>query len=349
MIEIRSLTESWRVLALLVLVGLVVYLLRFVLLPFTFAAALAYVAHPVQIWLQKKLRLHRVVAVVLTFCLVVCGILGISYWILSTVAQDFVGLVTRIPDILHRLIRESFGERIYLFGTETTADALTNRILTSLAQSLGTSQELLDVGTGAAEFVAGFFLTLVLLFYFLLSGPKLARGALWLAPPPDRAVLEMMGRQINPVLGRYIRGVFIVVAITTLISWIGIGVVLRLPHASILAVATGLLEMVPVLGPVSSVALVGVVAIEEGTVATVVGVAIFFIALRLAIDQLIGPLILGRSVMLHPTVIIFSFLAGAVLFGALGLLLAIPVASGIKIVLADLYGEPLDGTVVPKT
>jgi predicted PurR-regulated permease PerM len=60
-------------------------------------------------------------------------------------------------------------------------------------------------------------------------------------------------------------------------------------------------------------------------------------------------LILGRSVMLHPTVIIFSFLAGAVLFGALGLLLAIPVASGIKIVLADLYGEPLDGTVVPKT
>jgi predicted PurR-regulated permease PerM len=52
-------------------------------------------------------------------------------------------------------------------------------------------------------------------------------------------------------------------------------------------------------------------------------------------------LILGQTVMLHPVVIIFSFLAGTVLFGMLGLLWAIPVAAAVRIVTADLYGEPI--------
>ena len=60
-----------------------------------------------------------------------------------------------------------------------------------------------------------------------------------------------------------------------------------------------------------------------------------------SIDQLVGPLVLGRAAKVHPVVIIFSFLAGAVLFGAIGLLLAVPVAASIKIVLSIYYSEPV--------
>ncbi|HEV2549021.1 MAG TPA: AI-2E family transporter [Stellaceae bacterium] len=64
--------------------------------------------------------------------------------------------------------------------------------------------------------------------------------------------------------------------------------------------------------------------------------------LRVSIDQLVGPLVLGRMARLHPVVIIFAFLSGAVLFGVIGLLLAVPVAASIKIVLTTYCAEPAD-------
>ncbi len=68
----------------------------------------------------------------------------------------------------------------------------------------------------------------------------------------------------------------------------------------------------------------------------------FYIALRLSIDQVVGPLVLGRAVELHPVVIIFAFLAGGVLFGALGVLLAVPFAAAIKTVLSVYYETDAD-------
>jgi predicted PurR-regulated permease PerM len=340
-VEIRGILQSWRVLALLALIGLIVYLLRFVLLPFTFAAALAYLAHPLDLWLRRRLRFPRIAAVLLTYCLVVTVMIGFGYWLVMSVAQDAAGIVAQIPQVIQKVIRETLGEQFQVFGRAVSAQELTDQILDVLMQALGAPRNVLDVAARLSESLAGILLTLVLLFYFLLNGPQLARNALWLVPPPDRGALAALAAQIYPVLGRYLRGVFLVVAITTVLSWFAIGWGLGLPHAAVLSLAIGLLEMIPVVGPVTAIVLVGIIAIQEGTVAMVIGAAVFLIALRLAIDQLIGPLILGQTVMLHPVVIIFSFLAGTVLFGMLGLLWAIPVAAAVRIVTADLYGEPI--------
>ncbi len=78
-----------------------------------------------------------------------------------------------------------------------------------------------------------------------------------------------------------------------------------------------------------------------------VGLAAFAIALRLSIDQIVGPLVLGRAAQLHPVVIIFAFLTGAALFGIIGLLLAVPFAAAIKIVLMMYYAEPVQNRTPP--
>ena len=65
----------------------------------------------------------------------------------------------------------------------------------------------------------------------------------------------------------------------------------------------------------------------------------FAVALRVSIDQVVAPLVLGRAATLHPVTAIFGFLAGATLYGALGVLLAVPVATVAKITLATWYGE----------
>ncbi|TMJ43739.1 MAG: AI-2E family transporter [Alphaproteobacteria bacterium] len=68
--------------------------------------------------------------------------------------------------------------------------------------------------------------------------------------------------------------------------------------------------------------------------------AIYATALRLSIDQLLGPVVLGHAARLHPSVIIFCFLAGGLLFGIPGVIMAVPVALAIKVSLATIYDEP---------
>ena len=67
----------------------------------------------------------------------------------------------------------------------------------------------------------------------------------------------------------------------------------------------------------------------------------FVIGLRLSIDDLVGPLILGRAARVHPVVVILSFVCGAMLFGIVGLLLAMPVAVTVKTTLEHYYAEPV--------
>ena len=76
---------------------------------------------------------------------------------------------------------------------------------------------------------------------------------------------------------------------------------------------------------------------------SIIAYVIYATALRLSIDQLVGPLLLGSAARVHPTLVIFCFLAGAAMFGIVGVILAVPVALTVKVVLAAIYGEPIGG------
>jgi predicted PurR-regulated permease PerM len=68
----------------------------------------------------------------------------------------------------------------------------------------------------------------------------------------------------------------------------------------------------------------------------------FWFAVRQAIDQVVGPIVLGRAVRLPPVAVIFAFLAGGALLGLLGLLLAIPAAALFKLLLDTYYALPIE-------
>ncbi|MGC2200740.1 MAG: AI-2E family transporter, partial [Stellaceae bacterium] len=67
----------------------------------------------------------------------------------------------------------------------------------------------------------------------------------------------------------------------------------------------------------------------------------FAIALRLSLDNVVGPLVLGEAARIHPVIVIISFVCGAILFGVVGLLLAVPIAVCVKIALEQYYAEPI--------
>jgi predicted PurR-regulated permease PerM len=111
-------------------------------------------------------------------------------------------------------------------------------------------------------------------------------------------------------------------------------------YAPFLALLTGLLEAIPVVGPVAAAVIAGVSALQHATgFGLIVGYAIYLAVLRLSIDQLFGPLALGAAARVHPVLIIFCFLSGGALFGVVGVIMAVPVALVAKVTLATLYDE----------
>jgi predicted PurR-regulated permease PerM len=145
--------------------------------------------------------------------------------------------------------------------------------------------------------------------------------------------MRSAAKDVNVVLSRYVRGLLFLVALMSAVTWAGLTFVFHLPFALPIAIATGLLEVIPFVGPIAAGALAAVVAFSHGGVGLTVGVAVFYFVLRQAEDQLVMPAVIGRAVALHPAVIIFAVLAGGTIGGVLGTLLAIPTAAALKVLL----------------
>jgi len=151
----------------------------------------------------------------------------------------------------------------------------------------------------------------------------------------------------RPILRRYFVGIALVVLYASIAAYVGLGLFLGLHHALVLALITGLFELLPVVGPVSSAVLAGLVAVRQAAGASeILAFIAYAIALRLSIDQFFGPLVIGKAAHVRPVLVIFCFLAGGLLLGVCGVILAIPVALAIKVALAMRNGEvpaPLRG------
>ena len=146
--------------------------------------------------------------------------------------------------------------------------------------------------------------------------------------------------RLDPGLLRYFIGVLAIVVYATVAAYIGLGVILGINHAVFLAVLTGFVEIVPVVGPTSAAILAGLVSLRTATgLISIVEYAAYATLLRLSIDQIVGPIVLGRAAHVHPVLIIFCFLAGGVVLGIPGVILAVPVALVVKSTLATVYGD----------
>jgi predicted PurR-regulated permease PerM len=329
----------------LIVIGLVLYELQIILLPFLISGVVAYICTPLVEWLASHSRFSRAFFSVVVFVAILSIVVLMSFLALPALQRGLTRVVFDFQDIIANLAKAAIGDRsINVFGKSMNATQLTQVVVSSVREWIEQPEKLLLLGGVTFAALWASFLIPTLLFYFLYSGPRVFRGLLWLVPPEHRALVLDIWSKLNPVLRRYFIGILIVVVYATTAAYIGLGIVLHIPHAFFLALLTGFLEMIPAIGPLASAVIAGLVAVHYATgIGAIIGYAVYATALRLSIDQLFGPLALGVAARLHPVVIIFCFIAGGMLFGIAGVVMAVPVALVAKICLAVLYDEPLDG------
>lgn len=341
--HIRRMTSRGTI-AVLLSLAVFLYLIRSALLPFVLAGAVAFVATPGIDLLTRRTRLPRVFWAISFFVVLVATVGGIGYLATLAFARDALQVVGDLEAILSRLLRGLIGDHtVDLLGQNMTADRLAAGAVGDLRSwASESSSRLLLVGWGFSA-TSGAILTLVMLVYFLIGGRRLGGGLLALVPPHQRSLVDCILERAAPVLRRYFIGVAAIVLYATCAAYIGLGLVLGLRHALLLAIITGLLEMIPVIGPIVSAVLAALVALGHAqSIWNVVAYIVYATLLRVSIDECVGPIVLGRATRIPAAMVIFCFVSGGLIFGITGIIMAVPVALTIKIALATLYDESAD-------
>jgi predicted PurR-regulated permease PerM len=321
--------------------AVLVFLLRWILLPFVVSLIVAYLCAPLVGWLARSARLPRAGAAVLVFAAVTATAFAACWLAIAPLARELQPVVSSPRSALETLVTGLLhGQHFLWMGRPVDGPRLAAQIAQVVESRVASgSAPLMWLSSGVAA-VFGVFLSWVLLGYFLIGGPALARGALWLVPPGRRPFVSRVWRELNPVLRRYFVGVALVIVYAACAAYLGLGVILGLHHALLLAVLTGFLELIPLVGPAASAVMAGLAALREASNPWgLAGYVVYAFMLRLSIDQLFGPLVLGRAGALSPVVVLFSFIVGAALYGVLGVILAVPCALAIRATLAAVYAE----------
>ena len=189
--------------------------------------------------------------------------------------------------------------------------------------------------TAHLGFVVELLLIPVLAFYFLSDGKAIRREARILFPLEWRPRLSRMGAQFDHILDGYVRGQVWM----CLIAWVLVTItllVLGVPHAVTLGLIAGLTRAIPVIGPLlGGIPLLAACLFYTKSVQTTGILLGAFTLMHFLESKVLLPKIVGHHVDLHPVTVIVSLLIGMEFFGAMGVVLAVPIAAMIKVLLAE--------------
>ncbi|HZT26166.1 MAG TPA: AI-2E family transporter [Pseudolabrys sp.] len=335
----QELRASATVVVVIVALAIFVYLIHDILLPFVFAGILAYVLTPLVDWCARRTRKPRwlfasAVLLVLVIAAAAAGYIGIPAF-----TQEVMQVGGDLKGTVSAFMQKFIGSgTVTLLGEQINADRIGASVESGLHNWLGGKVFTLAALSFATMF--GFILAWVLLGYLLFDARKISEGLFWLVPPHHRPFVRRVWRDLNPILRRYFVGVALVVLYASVVAYIGLGLILHIHHAALLAVLTGVLEVIPIVGPAASAIIAGLVAVQEAKSSwNILAYVAYAIVLRISIDEFFGPIVLGKAAYVRPALVIFCFLAGGLLFGIVGVVLAIPVALTIKTSLQELYKE----------
>ncbi|MFQ6101213.1 MAG: AI-2E family transporter [Anaerolineae bacterium] len=334
-------TKRTIVIVILVLLALVIHRFRDVIPPLVIALLLAFILDPIADLLTDRLRLSRGLATGLIFVILIVGMLGVVaapvtvvpaiQRAVRSVQADLTDIITGIGAFLERPVE--IGE--YALDLSAMYEELSS-MLRSFVSSV--AQGTIDIAFGIASGAFWLIIIIMVAFYLVKDADRLIGQIDNLAPPGYRDDFARLRQQITDVWNAFLRGQLLLglamIVVTTVVCTL-----VGLPYAVVMGLIAGVMEFVPSVGPIIALIPAVLVALFQGS--NFLPLSNFWFAmlvagLYLVIQQVEGnllvPRILGRSLNLHPLVVLIGIIVGGSLAGILGMLLAAPVLATLRVV-----------------
>jgi len=338
-------TRRTVVIVVVILALLVLWGARDILGPFVWAGIFAYVMNPGVNFLCQVVGAPRPLAVLLLYIVGVGTIVAAGFLIIPELLDELTQVTADLPDIVNR-VEASLPTDV--LGHPIGAQGLTDSLNRATAGFLTDTTAAIEAFRGAFRGLLHVLLALVAGVYLLLAGPRTFNNLLALVPDAQSRDVTEIVAAVNRVLGGFIRGELILVAIMSIATFIGLSAI-GLPFALVLALATGFLELIPVFGPIiAALAPIGLALVSDnnfgwpGWLAATV-VAVMYTLLRQIEDYLVIPNVVGRVVRVQPLVALFAVFAGLQIWGVTGMVIALPVAGVARVLLSYAYRRTVVG------
>lgn len=321
-----------------------------IMTPFVAGAITAYLFNPLIGWLQRRTGIGRGLWIAVLYVLIGVLVYNLVLSLGPILTAQYRELRRQFPFMIRDIAQMISANRtIVIAGLELDIGPI-ERPLLDFVTELGRSrlEGVPHLVLSAVETVLLFVTYLIVTFYFLLQAEQITNWLYGLVPAPYREEIRGLGRQIDATLTGYVRGTLLLIPIMATVTYIVL-TILGVRYALVLAIATGVLETIPLIGPWSAAGISVTVSLLQPTVlfgwsnvvlATVVGIAYF--VLRMTEDNFIIPHVMGHAVHLHPVLVLFAILAGGAIAGPAGLLLGIPVVAVTRLVLRYIYRKLVD-------
>ncbi|MEI2778846.1 MAG: AI-2E family transporter [Tetrasphaera sp.] len=340
---VRDASEwAWR----LLLIGAALYLaaraigfMSEIVVPIIVATLLCALLEPVCRRLAGKLP--RALAAAITVLGTLAVIAGLMTFVGSQFSSQFSDITDQVGEGIDQ-IRDWIRDTFHITDSQFTEYFQKARDAVS-SGNLGETAT--KAGLTATHVVAGFFIAMFALFFFLFDGAAIWAWLVRLFPQSARAKVTSSGAIAWGQLQAFCRATILVAAADA--TGIGVGAaILGVPFASGIALLVFFGAFIPVVGALLS----GIVAVLLALVAKGPITALIMLGVVIGVQQIeshvLQPFLLGRAVRVHPLAVILAIAAGVILWGIVGALIAVPVAAVLNAVgnhlLADDEAPPDD-------
>lgn len=325
--------QVWVWVGLLAAALFLLWLFRGILTPFLVGMALAYLLDPAADQLQRW-KFNRFWATSVVMAVVIIIFVGAFFLIVPLVVQQTIGLAQRLPGYVNQLqelanqwapeVREFLGEdRVQQFQNGLS-DLLSNGFSIAGGLTATAFQSSLTIINALGLLVV----TPVVAFYLLLDWDSMTQKIDDLLPRDHAAEIRTVLADMDKALAGFIRGQGSVVLLLAIFYAVSLSLA-GLNFGLAIGVTAGLFSFVPYVGfLIGFVLSVGVAIVQTWPdwlfVSLIVGI---FLVGQFIEGNILYPKLVGSSIGVHPVWLMFSLFAVGILFGAVGLLLAVPIVA----------------------
>ena len=305
-----------------------------VIAPFFIGLVVAWLFDPFVSYLQRR-KIKRGLGATIVFVLFL-GLLFLLFKTLIPLLIDQVNafiktvpnLILSISNFIHELFYKLSTKGIDLFSLEKNIYDSIEKLGVNLTTTI--PKQSLNILSSCISSIGTFLIGLVVGFYLLIDFDSV-KHVLDLIPVKYHKGLTKVCKKLNSTFIDFIQGTLFIVLIVSLISTLGYTLV-GLPSPFLFGVLCGLTNIIPYIGPWVGGAICVIVGLN---VSPVVGILAAVVALIVQqIDNiLLQPLVMGKTMKLHPVTIMIGLLIFGYFFGILGMIFATPIISGLKIIL----------------
>ena len=307
-----------------------------VLTPLILASLLSILLNPLVVMLEGR-GLNRTGAVTLVMGIITLLVIWLMIFLAPFISREFktIGQVMKNETPATLLVKMKILLNRYLpvLNNPGITDQIMSRVEKSVYIMLNRSVQLIP---SIVPVVISLFLIPFMTFFLLKDGRRLKKSFIQTLPNRYFETTINLLYKIEGQLGSYIRGQLLVSLCIGILSITALAI-LGVPYFLLIGTMAGIANMIPYFGPiVGAVPAVILNVIDKGSLNAALVVIAAFLIIRLIDDTLVSPNILGRSLEIHPLLVIIVIFIGGEMFGIMGLLLCIPVTGIIKVTIQEL-------------